>query len=119
MGRVLLDKPHQPHEHQELEEQSWDKKTVCVVERMKETETEPKEDALNHGPKKVSTTMEEGDHMKPLERTGSDDKDSEAPKSYKPPGLLATPDLQEALDTCRGQVERIAKDCRAKNRKFR
>ena len=34
-------------------------------------------------------------------------------------GLLVTKELQNAIDTCREKVERIAKECRASNRKFR
>ncbi|KAF6743625.1 hypothetical protein DFP72DRAFT_1177801 [Ephemerocybe angulata] len=49
---------------------------------------------------------------------------SEAPalnskKEYRPPGLLHVGDLEGTIKKCREQVERIAKDCRAKNRKFR
>jgi hypothetical protein len=120
MDRV--DKPDQPHQHQE--EPSPDKKeaTLRVVEEAKDRESnqvaEAKEDVLHGGPKKSSTVKEEGNDSKPTERA-EDDRGNEAPKVYRPPGLLATPDLQAAVDTCRPQVERIAKDCRAKNRKFR
>lgn len=34
-------------------------------------------------------------------------------------GLLVTKELQKAIDDCREKVERIAKECRASNRKFR
>jgi len=34
-------------------------------------------------------------------------------------GLLVTKELQNAIDDCRQKVERIAKECRASNRKFR
>lgn len=49
---------------------------------------------------------------------------SEAPplnskKEYRPPGLLHVGDLEGTIKKCREQVEQIAKDCRAKNRKFR
>ena len=35
------------------------------------------------------------------------------------PGLLVTKELDDAIQDCKEKVERIAKDCRAKNRKFR
>jgi hypothetical protein len=35
------------------------------------------------------------------------------------PGLLVTGELDAAIEDCRRKVERISKDCRAKNRKFR
>ncbi|KAG7091306.1 hypothetical protein E1B28_010352 [Marasmius oreades] len=34
-------------------------------------------------------------------------------------GLLVTDELESALNSCKERVERIARDCRAKNRKFR
>ncbi|KAJ7029685.1 hypothetical protein C8F04DRAFT_1264778 [Mycena alexandri] len=34
-------------------------------------------------------------------------------------GLLVTNELEKALAGCKAQVERIAKDCKAKNRRFR
>ena len=35
------------------------------------------------------------------------------------PGLLVTDELDAAIEQCRAKVERISKDCRARNRKFR
>lgn len=35
------------------------------------------------------------------------------------PGLLVTDELDAAIEECRRKVERISRDCRAKNRKFR
>lgn len=35
------------------------------------------------------------------------------------PGLLVTDELDAAIGECRAKVERISKDCRARNRKFR
>ena len=34
-------------------------------------------------------------------------------------GLLVTAELSNALEDCKAKVARIAKECRAKNRKFR
>lgn len=39
--------------------------------------------------------------------------------SKQEPGLLVTDELDAAIKECRRKVERISKDCRAKNRKFR
>lgn len=36
-----------------------------------------------------------------------------------PVGLLVTPELEHVLATCKAKVERISKECRAGNRKFR
>jgi len=35
------------------------------------------------------------------------------------PGLLVTDELDAAIEECKAKVERISKDCRARNRKFR
>lgn len=35
------------------------------------------------------------------------------------PGLLVTKELQKALEECKAKVDRIVKDCRARNKKFR
>jgi hypothetical protein len=35
------------------------------------------------------------------------------------PGLLVTDELDAAIAECKAKVERISKDCRARNRKFR
>lgn len=45
------------------------------------------------------------------------DSSQSAPK--EPVGLLVTAELEEALTACKKKVERIAKICRATNRKFR
>lgn len=45
--------------------------------------------------------------------------DSKKDSEYRVPGLLHVGDLEGAIEKCRAQVERIAKDCRAKNRRFR
>lgn len=41
------------------------------------------------------------------------------PQSKPKVGLLVTDELEKALSRCRATVERIARDYRAKNRKFR
>ena len=123
MGRVLLDKPD-PARQDQAEPNPVKKQdaNVRVVEEEKEKETsqvtEAEEGELRGGPKKNSTIEGGGTESKPTERA-EEDSGNGAPKVYRPPGLLATTDLQEAIDQCRRQVERIAKDCRAKNRKFR
>jgi len=50
-------------------------------------------------------------------------KQAAKPAAKPPPkqdfGLLVTKELQTAIDICREKVNRIAKECRASNRKFR
>ncbi|KAJ2930762.1 hypothetical protein H1R20_g6336, partial [Candolleomyces eurysporus] len=122
MGRVLLDKPDPVRRQTEPISDKKQDAAIDVVEEEKEKEisqaAQVKEEDLHSDSKKDSATKEGGNESKPTERT-EEDGGNEAPKVYRPPGLLVTPDLQEAVDKCRRQVERIAKDCRTKNRKFR
>lgn len=45
--------------------------------------------------------------------------DASFPQQENRAGLLVTKELDKALAECKALVERIAKDCRAKNRRFR
>lgn len=52
-------------------------------------------------------------------RAKAADLEASFAQQEKRAGLLVTNELEKALADCKAQVERIAQDCRAKNRRFR
>lgn len=51
--------------------------------------------------------------------TGTEQSALKPGKPKRAVGLLVTSELEDAIECCRAKVQAIAKDCRARNRKYR